>query len=256
MTTAAAPPTPPPAPDPASILIVDDMEENLVALAAVLGPLGQRVVFAHSGEEALKAMLRQQFAVVLLDILMPGMDGFETAANIKRLDQTKDVPIILLTGQGIDPDYAYRGYAVGAADFLAKPIEPWILRTKVNVFLELHRKNRQLAVQAEQLQRLLLAEQSGDAGFGERLGDVTWRLVQIESLLRERAGPTGPALADQVKSLETSVRNLTRHGGRGTREGAAQDPGGQPPGATPPPAPESARDPAAGDDGTARQDRR
>ena len=103
---------------PSSILIVDDMEENLVALEAVLGPLGQRVVRAHSGEEALKAMLRQEFAVVLLDVLMPGMDGFETAANIKRLDQTKDVPIILLTGTDVDPNYAYRGYAVGAADFL------------------------------------------------------------------------------------------------------------------------------------------
>ncbi|WP_407562317.1 two-component system response regulator [Streptomyces sp. 184] len=221
MTTPTTP-TPPPAPDPASILIVDDMEENLVALAAVLGPLGQRVVFAHSGEEALKAMLRQQFAVVLLDILMPGMDGFETAANIKRLDQTKDVPIILLTGQGIDPDYAYRGYAVGAADFLSKPVEPWILRTKVNVFLELHRKNRQLAVQAEQLQRLLMTDR-GDAGFGERLGDVTWRLVQVESLLRERADLTGPALADQVKDLEASVRHLVRD--RGTDAGTAADAG-------------------------------
>ena len=80
------------APDKVGILIVDDMEENLIALEAVLGPLDQQLVRAHSGEEALKAMLRQEFAVVLLDVLMPGMDGFETAANIKRLDQTKDVP--------------------------------------------------------------------------------------------------------------------------------------------------------------------
>lgn len=225
--TAPTAPTPPPAPDPAGILIVDDMEENLVALTAVLGPLGQRVVVAHSGEEALKAMLRQQFAVVLLDILMPGMDGFETAANIKRLDQTKDVPIILLTGHGIDPDYAYRGYAVGAADFLSKPIEPWILRTKVNVFLELHRKNRQLAVQAEQLQRLLITDQDGATGFGERLSDVTWRLMQVESLLREGANLSGPALADRIKDLEASVRGLARHGDTDadtdTGEGAAAD---------------------------------
>ncbi|MFW6724533.1 response regulator [Streptomyces sp. MAR4 CNY-716] len=225
--TAPTAPTPPPAPDPAGILIVDDMEENLVALTAVLGPLGQRVVAAHSGEEALKAMLRQQFAVVLLDILMPGMDGFETAANIKRLDQTKDVPVILLTGHGIDPDYAYRGYAVGAADFLSKPIEPWILRTKVNVFLELHRKNRQLAVQAEQLQRLLITDQDGAAGFGERLSDVTWRLMQVESLLREGANLSGPALADRIKDLEASVRGLARYGDTDadtdTGEGAAAD---------------------------------
>ncbi|MFE1171020.1 two-component system response regulator [Streptomyces sp. NPDC058773] len=142
-----------------SILIVDDMEENLVALEAVLGSLTQKVVRARSGEEALKAMLREEFAVVLIDVLMPGMNGFETAANIKGLDQTKDVPIILLTGASVDPNYAYRGYTVGAADFLIKPFDPWLLRTKVNVFLDLHRKNRQLAAQAEQLKRLLTSEE-------------------------------------------------------------------------------------------------
>ncbi|GHH80232.1 response regulator [Streptomyces sulfonofaciens] len=217
MTTPAPPAAP--TPDRSSILIVDDMEENLVALAAVLGPLGQRVVFARSGEEALKAMLRQQFAVVLLDILMPGMDGFETAGNIKRLDQTKDVPIILLTGTDVDPDYAYRGYAVGAADFLAKPIDPWVLRTKVNVFLELHRKNRQLAVQTEQLRRLLITDQSEGTGQAERLTEITWRLMQIESLLRESDGPTTPALADRITELENAVRDL--------RQGRAGPPPGE-----------------------------
>ncbi len=135
----------------AGILIVDDMEENLIALEAVLGPLDQPLVRARSGEEAMKAMLRQDFAVVLLDVLMPGMDGFETAANIKRLDQTKDVPIILLTGTDADSDYGYRGYAIGAADFLTKPFDPWLLRTKVNVFLEMHRKNRRLEARTEML---------------------------------------------------------------------------------------------------------
>lgn len=149
--------TQPAASETASILIVDDMEENLVALEAVLGSLGH-VVRAHSGEEALKAMLRQEFAVVLIDVLMPGMNGFETAANIKGLDQTKDVPIILLTGAAVDPNYAYRGYTVGAADFLIKPFDPWLLRTKVNVFLDLFRKNRQLVDQSEQLKRLLTAD--------------------------------------------------------------------------------------------------
>ncbi|MER0481421.1 response regulator [Streptomyces sp. Edi2] len=153
------------APDTSSsILIVDDMEENLVALEAVLGSLTQKVVRARSGEEALKAMLREEFAVVLIDVLMPGMNGFETAANIKGLDQTKDVPIILLTGASVDPNYAYRGYTVGAADFLIKPFDPWLLRTKVNVFLDLHRKNRQLAAQAEQLKRLLTSDEHPGGG--------------------------------------------------------------------------------------------
>ncbi|MEV6170420.1 response regulator [Streptomyces sp. NPDC051954] len=128
----------------ANILLVDDMEDNLIALEAVLGSLNEPLVRARSGEEAMKALLRQQFALVLLDVRMPGMDGFETAANIKRLDQTKDVPIIFLTGAEDDSGYAFRGYATGAADYLTKPFDPWVLRAKVSVFLDLHRKNRQL----------------------------------------------------------------------------------------------------------------
>jgi CheY-like chemotaxis protein len=225
-------------PEKASILIVDDMEENLVALEAVLGSLDQQLVRAHSGEEALKAMLRQEFAVVLLDVLMPGMDGFETAANIKRLDQTKDVPIILLTGTEADTDYLYRGYAIGAADFLTKPFDPWLLRTKVNVFLDLYRKNRQLAAQAEQLRRLLVgaptpaapvgpagsvepmggardrlsrardAGAGASAGSGQQLAEITERLAQIELQLRDAEGADAVGLADRIADLERTVRSL------------------------------------------------
>ncbi|MGP4003882.1 response regulator [Streptomyces sp. 8N706] len=225
-------------PEKSSILIVDDIEENLVALEAVLGSLDLQVVRARSGEEALKAMLRQEFAVVLLDLLMPGMDGFETAANIKRLDQTKDVPIILLTGTDAGTDYAYRGYAIGAADFLTKPFDPWLLRTKVNVFLELHRKNRQLAAQAEQLRRLLVADtksarsagpvdsvadawgkpgadrgasppaRSGEPG----LGDIAEQLTQIELLLRDAEGAEKAGLADRIAALERVVDRLKVRG--------------------------------------------
>ncbi|MFE3899992.1 two-component system response regulator [Streptomyces sp. NPDC059153] len=214
-----------------SILIVDDMEENLVALEAVLGSLAQ-VVRAQSGEEALKAMLRQEFAVVLIDVMMPGMNGFETAANIKGLDQTKDVPVILLTGAAVDPNYAYRGYTVGAADFLIKPFDPWLLRTKVNVFLDLHRKNRQLVDQAEQLKRLLTAD-GGHPGIPsaapdparatdhtdsaehpappeapDRLAEVAGQLAQAELLLRDADGPGRADLADRIVELEQAVERL------------------------------------------------
>ncbi|MCX4515375.1 response regulator [Streptomyces sp. NBC_01619] len=231
-----------------SILIVDDIEENLIALEALLGPLGQELVRAHSGEEALKAMLRQDFAVVLLDVLMPGMDGFETAANIKRLDQTKDVPIILLTGAEVETDYAYRGYSIGAADFLTKPFDPWLLRTKVSIFLDLHRKNRQLAAQAEQLRRLFAEartapapaprgraasaeaeataerREKGARGKGppppetsprtatapteERLAEIGGQLAQIELLLRDTNAAEAPTLADRVAELERAVGSL------------------------------------------------
>ncbi|WP_351225657.1 response regulator [Streptomyces sp. NPDC002133] len=202
------------APDKCSILLVDDMEENLIALEAVLGPLHQQLVRASSGEEALKAMLRQDFAVVLLDVLMPGMDGFETAANIKRLDQTKDVPIILLTGTDADTDYAYRGYAIGAADFLTKPFDPWVLRTKVGVFLDLDRKNRQLAMQAEQLRRLLVTDRTPveAAGPEERLTEIAEELAQIELQLRTTEGSEASALAERTAKLRCAVNGLrVRH---------------------------------------------
>ncbi|MEE6270698.1 MULTISPECIES: response regulator [Streptomyces] len=232
-----------PPPDTAPILIVDDMEENLVALEAVLSSLTPKVVRARSGEEALKAMLREEFAVVLIDVLMPGMNGFETAANIKGLDQTKDVPIILLTGASVDPNYAYRGYTVGAADFLIKPFDPWLLRTKVNVFLDLYRKNHQLASQADQLKRLLTgpgeappaaeprrpdlrepaphrpappasepgAREPGaapTAGDEARLSDIASRLVQIELLLRDARDLEAAGLADRIVALEEAVEQL------------------------------------------------
>jgi CheY-like chemotaxis protein len=157
--------------DRASILLVDDMEDNLIALEAVLGSLNQPLVRARSGEEAMKALLRQSFAVVLLDVRMPGMDGFETATNIKRLDQTKDTPIIFLTGSEGDGDYAFRGYATGAADFLTKPFDPWVLRAKVNVFIDLHRKNRQL-------ERMLAQEQNQLGQFAERLSAMESELAR------------------------------------------------------------------------------
>jgi response regulator RpfG family c-di-GMP phosphodiesterase len=172
----------------ASILLVDDMEDNLVALEAVLGSLNEPLVRARSGEEAMKALLRQQFALVLLDVRMPGMDGFETAANIKRLDQTKDVPIIFLTGAEDDSGYAFRGYATGAADYLTKPFDPWVLRAKVTVFLDLHRKN-------QQLERLLAQDQ----------GEVNTRLAELEKQLSGENPPDLAALRTQVREIRLLV---------------------------------------------------
>ncbi|MER6465683.1 response regulator [Streptomyces sp. NPDC001288] len=182
----------------AGILLVDDMEDNLIALEAVLGSLNEPIVRARSGEEAMKALLRRRFAVVLLDIRMPGMDGFETAANIKRLDQTKDVPIIFLTGVEEDAGYAFRGYATGAADYLTKPFDPWVLRAKVNVFLELHRKN-------QQLQTLLNREQ---ADFGE----LSTRLAILEDHLSGDDPPDAAALRAEVGELRRLIRPRARGG--------------------------------------------
>jgi CheY-like chemotaxis protein len=180
----------------AAILLVDDMEDNLVALEAVLGSLNEPLVRARSGEEAMKALLRQRFAVVLLDIRMPGMDGFETAANIKRLDQTKDVPIIFLTGTDSDAGYAFRGYATGAADYLTKPFDPWVLRAKVTVFLELHRKN-------QLLERMLAREQG-------QFDELASRLKEIETRVAASTVEEVRELRDQVTELGQLVRELRR----------------------------------------------
>jgi len=128
----------------AKILLVDDRAENLLALEAILSSLDQELVFARSGEAAVEAALANDFAVILLDVVMPGMDGFETAAQIKERGRAQDVPIIFLTAAGADPELAFRGYAAGAVDYISKPFDPWVLRAKVAFFVELYRKDQAL----------------------------------------------------------------------------------------------------------------
>jgi PAS domain S-box-containing protein len=138
-------------PHRANILLVDDKQENLVALAAILEPLGENLIFAHSGEEALRQLLHHEFAVILLDVQMPGLDGFETAALIKQRERTKTIPIIFLTAISKEERHVFRGYSAGAVDYLFKPFDAEVLRSKVAVFIDLHRKNEQLRAQAELL---------------------------------------------------------------------------------------------------------
>jgi CheY-like chemotaxis protein len=164
----------------AKILLVDDRPENLVALEAVLGALDQTLVRATSGEEALKALLTEEFAVILLDVQMPGLDGFETAAHIKRRERTKDIPIIFLTAVSNGPHHTFRGYAAGAVDYLAKPFDPWILRAKVSVFVDLHRKNLLLKEQAQLLSdRLAERDEAGRDGAW-LVAELAARLAAVE----------------------------------------------------------------------------
>lgn len=140
---------------PAKILMVDDRPENLLALEAILHGLGHELVKATSGEEALKKLLSEDFALILLDVQMPGMDGFETANHVKQRERTRDIPILFLTAIDGDGHQAFRGYAAGAVDYLSKPFDPWVLRAKVNVFLELFERRRELAEQGRELRRQL-----------------------------------------------------------------------------------------------------
>ena len=135
------------------ILLVDDQPENLLSAEAVLESLGQEIVRANSGREALRHLLTDDFAVILLDVMMPEMDGFETAALIRQRERSRTTPIIFLTALGRSEEHVFRGYDVGAVDYLTKPIVPEILRSKVAVFVELARKNALIEAHAELLQK-------------------------------------------------------------------------------------------------------
>ena len=142
-----------PATEPVNVLLVDDQPANLLALEAMLQGLGQNLIKAGSGREALKWLLTHEFAVILLDVKMPEMDGFETAAMIRERDKSRDTPIIFLTAGDKGHTDAVRGYAVGAVDYLVKPVVPEFVRSKVAVFVELAKKTEQLRRQAELLRR-------------------------------------------------------------------------------------------------------
>ncbi|MEU4408218.1 response regulator [Streptosporangium sp. NPDC023963] len=201
-------------PDRAKILLVDDREENLIALEAILSSLDLIPVRAKSGEEALKALLGTEFALILLDVRMPGMDGFETAAHIKRRERTRNIPIIFLTVVDSAPDYAFRSYAAGAVDYLTKPFDPWVLRAKVAVFVELYNMNRRLAEQATMLRERLGAElPSGETSDQAAvLPELSRRLTAVEEELgrvAELARKSGdPALAGPVADLSNRLDHL------------------------------------------------
>jgi PAS domain S-box-containing protein len=134
-----------------NILLVDDRPENLLALEAILEPLGQNLVRAGSGEEALKHLLTRDFAAILLDVQMPGLNGFDTARLIKARERSRHIPIIFLTAISKEEAYVFEGYSVGAVDYMFKPFQPDILRSKVSVFVDLYRKQEQIKVQDDLL---------------------------------------------------------------------------------------------------------
>ncbi len=138
----------------ANILMVDDTPENLVALEAVLSELGQNLIKARSGEEALRLLLKQEFAVILLDVNMPGLNGFETAQMIRQRKSTEHIPIIFVSAISTSDTHLFKGYALGAVDYIFTPVIPDVLRSKVSVFVELLKKTEEAKSQAEQLRRM------------------------------------------------------------------------------------------------------
>jgi PAS domain S-box-containing protein len=153
---------PEPALERARVLLVDDDERNLLAVATILEDVGE-VVLARSGEEALRHLLKGEFAVILLDVYMPGMDGYETAQIIRSRDQTKGIPIVFLSAVNKEPEHLLRGYSMGAVDYVFKPVDPVILRYKVAVFVDLFEKSKEIERKARQEQALLDANLRANA---------------------------------------------------------------------------------------------
>ncbi len=154
MVAAEEAPVPGPPIERARVLLVDDDERNLLAIANVLEDLGE-IVLARTGEEALRHLLKGDFAVILLDVYMPIMDGYETARMIRSRDQTKGIPIVFLSAVNKETEHQLRGYAMGAVDYVFKPVDPIILRSKVAVFVELFEKSKEIEQKARQEQALL-----------------------------------------------------------------------------------------------------
>jgi PAS domain S-box-containing protein len=162
----AARPEPAAVPEPeaerARVLLVDDDERNLLAVATILEDVGE-VVLARSGEEALRHLLKGEFAVILLDVYMPGMDGYETSQIIRSREQTKGIPIVFLSAVNKEPEHLLRGYSMGAVDYVFKPVDPVILRYKVAVFVDLFEKSKEIERKARQEQALLDANLRANA---------------------------------------------------------------------------------------------
>ena len=180
----------------ANILVADDRPANVLAIQEVLEPLQHNVVTAASGEEVLRSLLTTDFAVILLDVQMPIMDGFEIAAQIKRREKTRHIPIIFLTAVNQEPSDIFQGYEAGAVDYLTKPVEPWLVRAKVAAFVDIWLGHKRM----ERLQGdLATAEQRQKQALQINEGIVQGIAVAKMAL----------ELGDSDKALDTLDRTLT-----------------------------------------------
>src|SRR2546429_3212202 len=189
--------------DKVNILVVDDLPEKLLTMQVMLEELGEDIVTADSGREALRRVLEHDFAVILLDVNMPDMDGFETAALIRQRRRSADTPIIFITAF-TDDIHTARGYSLGAVDYIFAPVVPDILRTKVGVFVDLYRKTEQVRRQAEervalareQAARLAAEEATRRSSFLAEASTVLARSLDHETTVGGLLRLVVPTLAD------------------------------------------------------------
>jgi hypothetical protein len=198
------------APPQVNILLVDDSPEKLLAVESVLASLGQNLIRANSGEEALRLLLKKDFAVILLDVNMPGMDGFETAAMIRQRQSLSHIPIIFVTALSTTDSDVFRGYSFGAVDYILSPILPEILRTKVGVFVEIWKQRYELNQRAEALRKLnedlqMRAEQL--AMVNRELESFCYTIAHdLRAPLRAMEGLTSVLLDEYKERLDSSAQ--------------------------------------------------
>jgi signal transduction histidine kinase len=191
-----------------NVLLVDDRPENLIALEAVLKPLGARLFKARSGEEALLQLLRETFAVILLDVQMPKLDGLQTAELIKQREQTRHIPIIFITALSRETAYVFKGYESGAVDYLLKPVDPEILRAKVRVFCDLF-------VRGEKIRRRAFENDAKDVFLVDVVHELKTPLAAAKAQaqlalhqLGERPDDTGASRA--LRMISQQIDRLNR----------------------------------------------
>jgi signal transduction histidine kinase len=206
-------------PDKVNILVVDDLPEKHIVFRTILDELGQNIVSARSGQEALKFILEMEFAVILLDVNMPDIDGLETASLIRQYKKSAQTPIVFITAY-VDELQARRGYALGAVDYIPSPVVPEVLRSKVRVFVELFRMNRQLqkqAIQREQLARSEAGRAAAEeaihrADFLAQASQVLSRSLNLDDTIAAVLDQCVPMLGDRailgIPDSDGGVRRL------------------------------------------------
>lgn len=187
--------------DAVNVLVVDDVPRNVAAIEAVISRPDVRLLTATSGEAALEVLLVHEVALALLDVRMPGMDGFELAELLRGTERTRRVPIIFMTAAASDPTRTFRGYEAGAVDFLHKPVDPHILRSKVDVFIELYVQRRALAGQLEELRNALRLNEMFTAALGHDLRNpLNVIAIGAELMLRRSKDTEITSVAERIVS--------------------------------------------------------
>jgi len=203
---------------PVRILLVDDNRANLIALEAALEPLGEELVLASSGSEALELLARHRFALVLMDVQMPILDGFEIVERMRKTTDLRELPVLFVTALFRDPSSVMRGYALGAIDFIFKPVDPQILRAKVAAFATLHRHSERIERQARRLAEEVAARAEAERANRAReefiaiLGhDLRNPLGAIIAATELHAGPGAPAMCvEACRRISRSANRMNR----------------------------------------------